>query len=169
MDEIACFVICEDSLSGGRDKSLKTKSSARIVPVHPVLLEIGFIGFVHRKRHSGSLKLFDDIPVGATGFRSVAFSRWFSRFLVSANATAPLTCFHSFRHGFRDAGRNAKIQRDIVLTLGGWITGGNQSEAADAYGNGYHPRILFEAISAIQFSGLDLSHLKVVKNHETDP
>jgi hypothetical protein len=125
--------------------------------------------FVHRKRQSGSLKLFDDVPLGATGFRSVAFSRWFSRFLISSEATSPLTCFHSFRHGFRDAGRNGRISRDIVLTLGGWITGGNQSEAADAYGNGYHPRILFEAISDIQFFGLDLSHLKIVSNYENNP
>ncbi|KPF85681.1 hypothetical protein IP81_19460 [Novosphingobium sp. AAP83] len=169
IDEIACFVICEDSLSGGRDKSLKTKNSARTVPIHPTLLEVGFMDFVQRKRQSGALKLFDDVPLGVTGFRSVAFSRWFSRFLTSSNATAPLTCFHSFRHGFRDAGRNGRISRDIVLTLGGWITGGNQSEAADAYGNGYHPRILFEAISDIQFLELDLSHLKIVRNYENNP
>ena len=101
--------------------------------MHPTLLDIGFMNFVLRKRQGGSIKLFDDIPAGATGFRSVAFSRWFSRFLISVKANAPLTCFHSFRHGYRDAGRNAKIPRDIVLTLGGWITGGHQSEASDAY------------------------------------
>ena len=160
IEGIACIVITEESASGGRDKSLKTKSSARIVPVHPTLLGIGFMKFVQRKRQSGSIKLFDDIPAGATGFRSVAFSRWFSRFLISVKANAPLTCFHSFRHGYRDAGRNAKIPRDIVLTLGGWITGGNQSEASDAYGSGYHPRVLLEAVSAIEFPELDLSHLK---------
>uniref|UniRef100_UPI001B7FD1AE site-specific integrase n=1 Tax=Novosphingobium acidiphilum TaxID=505248 RepID=UPI001B7FD1AE len=160
IESVSCIVITEESASGERDKSLKTKASARIVPVHPTLLEIGFMAFVDRKRKSGSIKLFDDVPAGATGFRSVAFSRWFSRFLISSKANAPLTCFHSFRHGFRDAGRNAKIQRDLVLTLGGWITGGNQSEASDAYGSGYHPRVLFEAISAIEFPELDLSHLK---------
>ena len=82
-----------------------------------------------------------------------------SRFLISASASAPLTCFHSFRHGFRDAARNARIDRDIVLRLGGWTTGGGQSEAADAYGSGYHPAVLFEAISKIEYPGLDLSHL----------
>lgn len=76
------------------------------------------MGLVEGKRRSGSLKLFDDLPPGAKGFRSVAFSRWFSRFLVSAEADAPRTCYHLFRHGFRDAGRNARIDRDMWIGVG---------------------------------------------------
>jgi integrase len=157
LDGVACFVVAEESLNGARDKSLKTKTSARVVPVHPTLHSVGFMSFVDRKRTAGAAKLFDDLPPGAKGFRSIAFSRWFSRFLVSAGAKAPLTCYHSFRHGFRDAARNARIDRDIALTLGGWITGGSQSEAADRYGVGYRPSVLFEAISLIKYPELDLS------------
>jgi len=159
IDGVACFVISEESLNGSRDKSLKTKTSARIVPVHPKLLDFGIMAFVDEKRRNGATKLFDDLTPGAKGFRSVAFSRWFSRFLKSAGASAPQTCFHSFRHGFRDAGRNARIERDVALTLGGWITGGSQSEAADAYGSGYRPQVLFNAISSIEFENLNLDHL----------
>jgi len=159
IEGVACMVITEASSTGTRDKSLKTKSSERIVPLHPVLLDLGIMAFVEGKRRDDSTKLFDDLPLGARGFRSVAFSRWFSRFLVSKKASAPRTCFHSFRHGFRDAARNAKIERDIALRLGGWITGGNQSETADDYGSGYHPTILFDAISVINYPGLDLSPL----------
>ena len=159
VDGVPCFVLTEDSLTGSRDKSLKTKTSARIVPIHPTLLDFGIIGFVDDKRRCGALKLFDDLPPGKRGFRSVAMSRWFSRFLVSAGASAPRTCYHAFRHGFRDAARNVRIERDVALTLGGWITGGSQSEASDAYGSGYRPQILLDAISAIDFPGLDLSHL----------
>ena len=160
IEGVACMVITVASINGSRDKSLKTKSSERVVPLHPMLLDLGIMAFVEGKRREGATKLFDDLPLGARGFRSIAFSRWFSRFLVSANASAPRTCFHSFRHGFRDAARNAKIERDIGLRLGGWITGGSQGEAADAYGSGYHPRVLFEAMSLIDFPDLDLSHLR---------
>jgi integrase len=159
VEGVTCFAITEKSLTGGRDKSLKNRSSARIVPVHPILLQLGFVEFVSRKQREGTLKLFDDLPLGAKGFRSVAYSRWFSRFLVNASANAPQTCYHSFRHGFRDAARNARIDRDIVLRLGGWTTGGGQSEAADAYGVGYNPNVLFEAISKIEYPGLDFAHL----------
>ena len=159
IDEVVCFVISEDSLVGSRDKSLKTKSSARIVPVHPTLQDLGIMLFVDQKCANGAIKLFDELSLGARGFRSVAFSRWFSRFLIAVEATAPQTCFHSLRHGFRDAARNARIDRDIALRLGGWITGGTGSETADQYGAGYRPQILKEAISEIKYPELDLSHL----------
>jgi integrase len=159
IEGVACFVFTEESVTGTRDKSLKNKASARIVPIHPMLLQLGFMNFVDRKRRSGAVKLFDDLPPGAKGFRSIAYSRWFSRFLVSASANAPQTCYHSFRHGFRDAARNARIDRDIVLRLGGWTTGGGNSEAADNYGTGYHPQVLYDAIAQIEYPGLDLTHL----------
>lgn len=160
IEGVLCFVITEQSLVGTRDKSLKTKSSERIVPAHPELLAIGLAAFVDRKRREKAVKLFDDLPLGKRGFRSVAFSRWFTRFLVSIDASSNLTCFHSFRHGFRDATRNAQIDRDVALRLGGWITGGSASEAADDYGSGYRPQVLFEAISKVRYDGLDLSHLR---------
>jgi len=160
LEDVLCFVITESSLSGTRDKSLKTKSSERIVPAHPMLLDLGLEALAQRKRQEGATKLFDDLPPGKRGFRSVAFSRWFSRFLVSVNAASERTCFHSFRHGFRDAARNAQIDRDIALRLGGWITGGSHSETADDYGAGYRPTILFDAISKVSFPDLDLTHLK---------
>jgi integrase len=159
IDGIDCLVISADSLHGKTDKSLKNRSSARSIPLHPVLLDLGFMSFVQEKRRQGCEKLFDDIPAGKLGFRSIAFSRWFARFLVRAEATSKGMCFHSFRHGFRDAARNARIDRDIVLTLGGWTNGG-QSEAADQYGQGYRPAVLLEAISAISYPGLDLTHLR---------
>jgi len=161
---VICFVITERSLSGSRDKSLKTKSSERLVPLHPKLLSLGLMAFVEKKAVSGASKLFDDLPLGKRGFRSVAFSRWFSRFLISADASSTRTCFHSFRHGFRDAARNARIDRDIALRLGGWITGGSRSESADDYGSGYRPDILYEAIKMIEFPELDLSHLLERRN-----
>jgi integrase len=159
IEGVHCFAITEESLVGSRDKSLKNKTSARIVPVHPILLRVGIMAFIERKRRNGSTKLFDDLSVGTRGFRSIAFSRWFSRFLVSAGAQAPRTCYHSFRHSFRDASRNARIDRDIALTLGGWSTNGHQRDVADSYGAGYRPNILYDAISAIEYPGLDLSHL----------
>jgi len=159
IEGVLCFVITEQSLVGTRDKSLKTKSSERIVPVHPELLAIGLAAFVDRKRRENAVKLFDDLPLGKRGFRSVAFSRWFTRFLGSIDASTDLTCFHSFRHGFRDACRNAQIDRDIALRLGGWITGGSASETADDYGSGYRPQVLFAAISKVRYEGLDLRHL----------
>jgi len=116
IEGILCFVISEKSLVGTRDKSLKTKSSERIVPAHPELLAIGLSAFVERKRREGAAKLFDDLPLGKRGFRSVAFSRWFTRFLISIDASSDLTCFHSFRHGLPARVLHSK-DRDIDASI----------------------------------------------------
>ncbi len=106
--------------------------------------------------------LFPELPFGHLGYRSTTISRWFTRFLENASAAAPLTCFHSFRHSFRDGLREAKIDRDIALLLGGWTTDGKGTAVADNYGSGYQPRALAEALNAVRFPALNLDHLAVM-------
>lgn len=101
--------------------------------------------------------------MGATGYRSTTFSAWFTRFCGKTGARSSKTCFHSFRHGFHDALREARVERDITLALGGWSSpGGSGSSASvsDAYGSGYSVTTLFEAISRVRYPDLDLSHLR---------
>jgi len=162
IDSIACFVVTEASQVNTTDKRLKTASSARVVPVHPELLGLQFIEFVAKRRRAGETKLFGEVSLGATGYRSATFSAWFARFAAKAGASSSKTCFHSFRHTFRDALREARVDRDIALALGGWTTAGGAGAAgsvSDAYGSGYRIATLFEAITSVQYSGLDLSHL----------
>ena len=161
VEGIACFVITA-SAPGKTDKRLKTPSSERIVPVHPDLLGLGFMGFVDERARAGEAKLFGEISLGATGYRSSTFSAWFTRFALKAGARTDKTCFHSFRHCFRDALREACVDRDIALRLGGWSRSGGSgggSSVSDAYGSGYRVATLFEAISKVRYPDLDLSHL----------
>ncbi len=131
----------------------------RVVPIHAMLIDLGFMDFVRQRKRVGETKLFAEVGMGATGYRSTTFSAWFRRFLVKAGAAAPKTCFHSFRHGFRDALREARIDRDIALALGGWTAGNGSAAVSDAYGNGYQIATLKEAIDRVQYPSLDLSHL----------
>ena len=164
VDEIACFAITASAETGDTDKRLKTASSERLVPVHPELLSLGFMAFVARRRQEGEVKLFGEVGMGATGYRSTTFSPWFTRFTEKAGARAPKTCFHSFRHVFRDALREARVERDIALTLGGWSRpggSGGSGSVSDSYGSGYRVATLFEAISRVRYPDLDLSHLRI--------
>jgi integrase len=162
IDGIVCFAVTASAMTGQSDKLLKTASSERLVPVHPELLALGFTEFVTRRRREGEVKLFAEVDMGATGYRSSTFSAWFTRFARKAGADAPKTCFHSFRHVFRDALREARVDRDIALMLGGWSRSGGSggsSSVSDAYGSGYRVGTLFEAISRVTYPDLDLSHL----------
>ncbi|MBX3452878.1 MAG: site-specific integrase, partial [Planctomycetaceae bacterium] len=164
IEGITCFVVTATSDAPLTDKRLKTSSSERVVPVHPQLLSLGFVEFVGRRAKAGAVKLFAEVELGATGYRSTTFSSWFARFLRRSGGYAPRTCFHSFRHTFRDGLREARIDRDIAMTLGGWAHGGGSSGAAsvsDAYGSGYRMPTLFDAIGRVSYPDLDLSHLHV--------
>ena len=116
VDDITCFAITASAETGETDKRLKTSSSERLIPIHPELLALGFMAFVTRRRQQGEVKLFAEVGMGATGYRSTTFSPWFTRFTEKAGARAPRTCFHSFRHVFRDALREARVERDVALT-----------------------------------------------------
>jgi integrase len=163
LDGITCLVVTASADKGRSDKRLKTASSERLVPVHPELLRLGFTEFVAGRRSGEQVKLFGEVDMGATGYRSSTFSSWFTRFARKAGADAPRTCFHSFRHVFRDALREARVERDIALALGGWSrTGGSggATSVSDSYGSGYRLHTLFKAISRVRYPGLDLTHLR---------
>jgi integrase len=159
LDGILCFVV---SATEGDGKRLKTAASYRVVPVHPELLRIGFVKYVSDRRRAKDERLFPDLTVDSLGLYSGKFSKWFARFLISCDATRERTCFHAFRHTFRDGLREAKIDRDIALTLGGWTTSTGAGAVADSYGQGYSPRLLYAAMSAIVHPDLDLTHLHTV-------
>jgi integrase len=164
IEGIACFVVTERSDEITNDKRLKTNSSERVVPVHATLLDLGFMNFVERRQSAGESKLFAEVGMGATGYRSTTFSQWFRRFVTRAGAGSPKTCFHSFRHGFRDALREARIDRDIALALGGWASVGGAASVSDAYGRGYRIATLKEAIDRVAYEDLDLCSLVATDN-----
>ena len=162
VDGVDCFLISSRSVSGANDKRVKTTNSERYVPIHPRLVEIGFMEFVEGRRAGGGTKLFPELPISTMGYYSDAFSKWFRRFLERSGAAQSKTCFHSFRHNCRDGLREARgIDHDVALTLGGWAsgTGKEGAETAEAYGRGFRVATLFEALKQIDYPSLDLRHL----------
>ena len=160
VDGHLCFLITTASMHGGDDKRLKTLSSERILPVHPVLLDLGFADYVEERRFANDLKLFPELPL-RHGLYSHLFSRWFGRFLVSCGAAAERTCYHSFRHSFRDACRAAHLDRDLVMALGGWSSASDASgSVSDSYGRGHSSEALHQAITKIAYDGIDWNALK---------
>ena len=161
LDGIQCFVVSEESLVGSTDKQLKTRTSERLIPIHSNLFDFGLLQFVEKRRRAGETKLFGEIAPGPRGVRSVAFSKWFTQFTRKAGAAQDRTCFHSFRHNFRDELRAARIDHDVALSLGGWTTGAaTQKAAAENYGRGHRVGVLHDAIMKLNFLDVDLSHLK---------
>ncbi len=136
-DDVWCFNITRETDRGIDDKVLKTKASERVVPIHPQLLELGFMQYLKQFENKPRGKLFPDIRVATTGYRSDQFSKWFARFLKSIDADADRTSFHSFRHNFRDALREANVRHEIAMLLGGWSDISRGAAVQSFYGKGF--------------------------------
>lgn len=107
------------SLAEGEDKHLKTASSARRVPVHAKLINFGFLKHLERAKKLKKDRVFYDIEFGEDGYPSHNFSKWWGRYTRRISVHTDKTAFHSFRHNFTDALREAEVPDSIAKTLVG--------------------------------------------------
>ncbi|WP_167730150.1 site-specific integrase [Terasakiella sp. SH-1] len=154
-DGIWCFAITRDRTIGVDDKILKTKASERTIPIHPRLIEMGFMKYLKRFERKPRSKLFPDIPAGTTGYRSDTFSKNFRRFLRSIEADADRTSFHSFRHNFRDALREGNVRHEIAMLLGGWSDRSRSQATQMFYGRGFSIETIYEELAKVVYTELD--------------
>lgn len=153
-DGVPVILIREDD--DEETKRVKTEAGVRFVPIHPELQRIGLLAFVEGRRADGpKVPLFPELPSGTTGYRSDPFSKFYGRFLDKLAITDRKKVFHSFRHTYRDALREADISAQKVQALGGW----SPSRTEDNYGRGLRASTLARDIQAVRYEGLDLSHL----------
>jgi integrase len=158
--DIVSINIKEDQQQGRR---LKTTASARLVPIHPDLTRIGFLRFVDWIRSTGheaghEARLFPLLVPGPKGGFGEAWSKWFGRY--KRGITNSASVFHSFRHGFKDAARAARVSEDLHDAL----TGYTGSSVGRTYGakdmvRRFGLETLADAVNRIKYPGLDLSNV----------
>jgi len=131
-------VICEGAhpyldLRKGSGQSLKTKASRRRIPLHPRIIDLGFLDYVKRVAGGGHARLFPGLDAtGEAGDPISAWSKWWGRYTRSLGIVDARKVFHSFRHGFKDALRRGRVAEDDQL----WIMGHSRNGVAGKYGKG---------------------------------
>ncbi len=140
-------------------KRIKTKKSERFVPVHPQLVDLGFLDFVSAQAKARGEKawLFPQIAPGTTG--AASFSKWFGRHIGARGITDAGKVFHSFRHNLIDAMRVAGVSAEVNTALVGH---GDDSVHGNYGAKDVAVRFrhrLSEAVASVAYPGLDLSHL----------
>ena len=84
--------------TNSKDKSLKTEAGSRLVPIHPKLMELGFLDYLRVIRNRNHQKLFPNLKkMRSTGYGTL-ISRWFARYLNKLGLKKKGKNFHSFRH-----------------------------------------------------------------------
>ncbi|MCM8736578.1 site-specific integrase [Azospirillum sp. A1-3] len=134
----------EDYADDGKLKGLKTGTSTRVVPLHPQLIELGFLEYVASAKGG---KLFPLLKPDRYGCRTASYSKRFGRWLNRLGITSDLKVFHSFRHLFKDACRIAKIPHEVHQRL----TGHAMASVGDKYGLGVPLQDAAEYVAQIKF------------------
>jgi len=146
-DGVDCFILRKTE-----DTSLKTPGAERVIPVHPELVRLGLLQHVAKMKERKVSRLFPDLQGETQAELSDLFQKRFSYLLKSTlKIDERGVSFHSFRHGFRDALREAGVPIDATRALGGWARSGGVEER---YGQGTRPSTLARWMAKVSYSDL---------------
>lgn len=152
------FIDINDDDEERTGKRVKNYSSLRRIPVHPTLMELGFVEFVETV--SNGARLFPDIPIGPPTQRHRYASKMFNNLLIKAGIKGPKKVWHSLRHSFEQACRDSRVDSAIMDQL----QGHSQKGMRGVYGAGYGLPSLSEGVRSIAYGKLDLSYVQPFKS-----
>ncbi|UVL79341.1 site-specific integrase [Pseudomonas putida] len=110
------------------DKSVKTDSSRREIPVHPDLIALGLLALVQGR--TPGTRIFPHLVKVSDGFAGIVSKSWrpiTQRCGVYQPGRNPL---HAFRHSFKTLAREHGIPKEVS----DWITGHASGHVGDGYG-----------------------------------
>lgn len=138
-------------------RSLKNAHSRRKLPIHPELIRAGFFRYVEQVRANKGDFIFPLLRRDCHGKLSGNWSKWWGRYRrVLIGIHSPLKPFHSFRHTFRDACREAELDEEVADALMGHTS---SERTGRGYGRGFTLRVLHRAIVKIQYPALTIPAL----------
>jgi len=149
VDEVLCCNITDE----GEGQRLKSKASKRRIPIHPHLVELGFIQYVDARKATGDTMLFPAMKKQSGRF-SHGPSKWFSGVKTKLGFEQD-KAFHSFRHTFIDKLRAIQAPDYIIKGLAGHS---DESMTHSVYGSN-SPVPLLPIVEQIDWSN-ELSGVK---------
>lgn len=127
------FDLTNRKLSGPR--RVKNAPSRRIVPVHRKLIDLGFLAYAEPQTEW----LFPDLPHDGDqpGDTTKLIGKWFGRWWRANGLVDPKLdqSFHSLRHNFKEACREAELAEDVHDRLSGHAGLASQ-KVSRSYGKG---------------------------------
>ena len=110
------------------DKSVKTDSSRREIPVHPDLIAIGLLTLV-KGREPGT-RVFPQLVKVSDGFAGIVSKVWRPITQLCGVYLPGRHPLHAFRHSFKTLAREHGIPKEVS----DWITGHGSGHIGDSYG-----------------------------------
>jgi integrase len=147
LHEVWCINITDE----GAGNSLKNTASRRLVPLHPTLIELGFIRYVQRLPDKEG-QVFPLLK--RLGRRQRMTDKWGQWFTVYRRelGISDKKVFHGFRHTWKTQAVNAGIVERVARQF----QGHEGRDVADKYGSAPSMAVMVAAIEIFRIPGLVL-------------
>ncbi|WP_116970183.1 site-specific integrase [Blastomonas sp. UPD001] len=150
-----CIDITDTPDDDALPNQIKNEASNRLVPLHPKLIELGFIDYV-KGLPDQSGRVFPGLkPVGIGNKLTDKVGQWFSRYKQQCGIGDKAKVFHSFRHTWKTHAVDAGIPERVCRQF----QGHEGKDAADKYGVAPSLRVLVSAIESFRIPGLNINDL----------
>lgn len=146
--DVTDYVAPED---GQEVKRVKTDSSIRVLPLHPRLVELGFLSRIEKHRSTGAVRLFPDLQADKLQVITKEASRRAARIIDEIVSKDRRLVFHSFRHLFKDLCRDAEIEKEVHDQL----TGHAAIDQGGRYGLGRAVTKLYKNLCKLDLQMID--------------
>ena len=142
-----------------KDKSVKTSSSIRKVPVHPTLVSLGFLDYVKIIKSKGNDRVFPELTKTRDGYSSKISRHYNEKFLPSLGVwEKQVKVLYCTRHTFINRCYKKGVDRDIIKS----VVGHEPDFTLEVYGgNPFTPKQLYQGISKVSYSNIKWNRLKV--------
>lgn len=136
----------------GQGQSLKNQGSKRNIPIHPEIIRAGFLRYVDQMRKQGEKWVFPLLTPDKYDVRTASWSKWWGRYWRTAEFDiAKGKVFHSYRHSFKTACREAGLGEEIHDA----ITGHTSGTVSRTYGSISLKKLQTE-IAKVKYSGIEI-------------
>jgi len=151
--------ITEEDDQGKIVKTVKNENSRRLVPLHPVIIDMGFLEFVATRKAQKKKVLFENRTRDRKRLRPLTgnyYSKLFQGFNRKHITKDPKKVFHSFRHLVHNELKQAGVHADLYHSITGHMPA---HEMDTVYTEDYRLGNKYEALIKLQYS-LDLEELR---------
>lgn len=141
-------------------RRLKNKTSTRLIPLHPDVVQAGFMEYVGMMKAKRRLPVFYDLHRNKKAADAMGkhFSHLLKRLGMKRKGEKVTLCFHSLRHTFANRMAELGVSREIRMGLMGHAMGDTHSD----YVKNFPVTLTYPEICKLSY-GLELDKLLKVK------
>ena len=149
------FIFVEDT----EETKVKTENAIRKVPLHPQLIDLGFVDYVTAQKKSKRGRLFWELSEDRDGFASHVSRHYNQRFLPAVGVWKKYTkVLYCTRHTFINKLYSEMVDENVIKVL----IGHEKEFTMKHYGGDpFTPERLLEEISKVSYSGINWKKLKI--------